>query len=107
MKNLFFISLLWVMLANAGCVSLLVANPSPRPTGGSGTSSADARITNAVNASLVRDNNIPSVDIYVSTNKGIVTLQGYVADSLTKRRAAQVAASSLGVRSVRNKLRIK
>jgi len=107
MKQFFFITLLVVSMAFSGCASLLVANPSGRQTGGSGASSSDARITNAVNAALVRERGISSLDVYVSTYNGIVTLKGYVASQSIKNRAGQVAASSSGVKSVRNQLRIK
>jgi osmotically-inducible protein OsmY len=107
MKNFFLISILLVMIAMSGCASLLVANPSGRQTGGSSVSSSDARITNAVNAALVRERSISSLDVYVSTYNGIVTLKGYVASQAIKNRAGQVAASSSGVKSVRNQLRIK
>jgi len=107
MKHFFFIWILLVSVTISGCASLLVANPSARQSGGSSTSSSDARITNAVNAALVRERGISSLDVYVSTYNGIATLKGYVASQSIKSRAGQVAASPSGVKSVRNQLRIK
>lgn len=104
MKMFVVLSVLWL----TACASLLVANPGTRQSGNShSSSSSDARITNAVNAALVREREISSLDVYVSTYNGVVTLKGYVSSSAIKNKAGQVTASCSGVRSVRNQLRIR
>lgn len=104
MKVVLVLSIVWI----TGCASLLIANPGSRQAGsGSSSSSSDARITNAVNAALVRERGISSLDVYVSTYNGVVTLKGYVDSSAIKERAHQVTAACNGVKSVRNQLRIR
>ena len=110
MKHIVLLGFLSWVLALSGCASLLIGNSGnshSNSSRGSSSSSSDARITNTVNSALVRERGISSLDVYVSTYNGVVTLKGYVASTALKNRAGQVAASSSGVKSVRNQLRIK
>jgi osmotically-inducible protein OsmY len=105
-KNLQLVLVL-LMLLLGGCASLIVSSPGGRQTAGSSISKEDARITNKINSSLVREPGISSLDVYVSSYQGIVTLRGYVASQKMKNRAADISVSVPGVKSVRNQLRIK
>ena len=110
MKHIVLLSILSWVLALSGCASLLIGNSGnnrSNSSSGSAPSSSDASITNAVNSVLVRERGISSLDVYVSTYHGVVTLRGYVASTALKNRAGELAASSSGVKSVRNQLRIK
>jgi hyperosmotically inducible protein len=96
-----------MILLVSGCASLLVSRPSGGQSAGGNMSSADARITNQINSALVREPGISSLDVYVSTHQGIVTLKGYVSSQRMKSRAGQIADSVAGVQSVRNQLRLR
>ncbi len=96
-----------VLLLVNGCASMLVSRPSSGHSAGAAVSSADARITNQINAALVREPGISSLDVYVSTRQRIVTLRGHVGSQRMKNRAGEIASSVAGVQSVRNQLRLK
>jgi len=100
---------LWVLvMALTGCASLLVSKPrGSGQSNGSSISSDDARMTNQINAALIREPGISSLDVYVNTHQGVVTLKGYISSHKMKNRASDVAASVAGVKSVRNQLRLK
>jgi osmotically-inducible protein OsmY len=95
------------MLLVSGCASLLVSRPSGGQSAGSSMSTADARITNQINSALVREPGISSLDVYVSTYQGIVTLGGHVSSQRVKNRAGEIAGAVYGVQSVRNQLRLR
>jgi len=106
MKKIMCLLVLYV-LAMAGCASLVVGSPAGGQQTGNSISKEDARITNQVNSSLVHEPGISSLDVYVSTYQGIVTLRGYVSSQKMIDRAADISASVSGVKSVRNQLRVK
>lgn len=99
--------LMFYIIAMAGCASLVVGRPAGGQKTGNSISKEDARITNQINSSLVREPGISSLDVYVSTHQGIVTLRGYVSSQQMIIRAADISASVSGVKSVRNQLRVK
>ena len=101
------IVMLSIMLLVSGCASMLVSRPAGGQSAGGNTSTADARITNQINSALVREPGISSLDVYVSTYQGIVTLKGYVSSQRMKSRAVEIAGSVSGVQSVRNQLRLR
>ncbi|MBD3319845.1 MAG: BON domain-containing protein, partial [Chitinivibrionales bacterium] len=63
---------------------------------------ADSEITEAVEHTLMLDKTVAAHLISVSTNDGIVTLTGSVANILEKDRAEELATTIKGVRSVVN-----
>jgi osmotically-inducible protein OsmY len=67
---------------------------------------ADNRITAAVNAALVRERDLPAMDIDVHTRNGVVTLSGNVPSAALARRAGQLAAAVPEVARVDNRLRV-
>ncbi|MFG6416276.1 BON domain-containing protein [Roseateles sp. DC23W] len=64
----------------------------------------DTGITIKVREALASDTTLAAVPIAVSTDQGVVKLEGQAPDSLAKERATVVAASAAGVRGVDNRL---
>lgn len=66
----------------------------------------DEDITSALEREYVHDGAVPSDGIDVVTDNGIVLLSGDVDDLLAKERAARIAETVKGVRSVVNRIRV-
>jgi hyperosmotically inducible periplasmic protein len=64
----------------------------------------DAGITTAVQARLAADESVPSQEIRVETNDGVVTLTGTVDTGVARTRAVEIARETRGVRDVVNEL---
>jgi len=105
MKILKCCCLLIVLSALSACASLVVGGGGN--TQQSGVSQADARLTNAVVSAFVNDASVPAFDIQVQSHSGVVTLNGYVANTSIRRRAVILAESVQGVQQVRNYLKIR
>ena len=71
------------------------------------TSVQDAAITTGVNAELAKDDKLSALKINVDTRQGAVKLQGTAPDTLSRERAARLAASVKGVVSVDNQLVVR
>ncbi|MDC6120749.1 molecular chaperone OsmY [Serratia rubidaea] len=67
----------------------------------------DSAITAKVKSALVEDKTISSNDISVKTEKGVVTLSGFVASQALAEQAVAVAGKVEGVKSVSDKLHVK
>ena len=67
----------------------------------------DAAITASIKAGLLRDRDLSATRIDVDTSGGVVTLNGFAPDEAAKKRAADLAQSTRGVREVRNHLAVK
>lgn len=67
----------------------------------------DTEITTAITSDMVTTRGIDPDIISVSTQNGIVTLTGSADNILTKHRAARVAATTRGVRSVVNQIDVE
>lgn len=67
----------------------------------------DATITTKVKAELVRDKEVKATQVKVETFKGVVQLSGFVDTQEQKERAAVVAGSVAGVKSVTNNITVK
>jgi osmotically-inducible protein OsmY len=93
-----------------GCASAVSSGYGQGGLDASGRSYADARadnrITSAVTSALVRDREVPAMDIDVRTHHGVVTLSGSVPSTEVARRAARIAAGLPEVERVENRLRI-
>jgi hypothetical protein len=70
-------------------------------------STADARITTAIKANLVRDSDLSAWNISVNTTDGIVTLSGSVSNPDLVAKAMALAMETEGVRQVISTLQIK
>lgn len=68
---------------------------------------ADATITASIKAGLFRDRDLSALKIDVDTKDGVVTLDGLAPDEAAKRRAADIAQATRGVREVHNNLSLK
>lgn len=69
--------------------------------------SDDSAVTAKVKKAFVEDRTLSSHDISVSTDKGVVTLSGFVDSADKQARAVKVAGEVKGVKSVNDKLNIK
>ena len=63
-----------------------------------------AGITAAVNAGLIKDNELSAFKISVDTKDGVVTISGPVKTAADKEHAARLAQAIEGVKSVVNQL---
>ena len=71
-----------------------------------GEAITDAWITTKLKADFVDEDTLKGSDINVDTNNHVVTLKGTVASAAGKARAAAIAKSTKGVKSVVNTLTI-
>ena len=69
--------------------------------------SSDSGITGTIKTKYVAEPGLSALKIDVDTHDGVVTLNGVVKDEAAKQRAAQVASSVKGVKSVKNHLTVK
>lgn len=67
----------------------------------------DSAITAKVKSALVADNTIKSTAISVVTEKGVVTLSGFVSSQAQAEQAVAVTRKVEGVQSVSDKLHVK
>lgn len=67
----------------------------------------DRTITTAVKAKLIEDKTTGGLSINVDTLNGTVALSGFAKSQAEKDRAGQIAASTKGVREVRNNLVVR
>jgi hyperosmotically inducible protein len=67
----------------------------------------DRTITTAVKAKLIEDKNTGGLSINVDTLNGTVALSGFAKSQLEKDQAGRIAASTKGVREVRNNLIVR
>jgi len=67
----------------------------------------DEDITNHINGAFIVSSAVDSHRIDVSTDDGVVTLSGTVNNVLEKRRAVDVARATVGVESVRDRIRVR
>ena len=94
----------------AGCASAVSSGYGQGGLNNDGRSYSEARTDNAitarVNTLLVQDRQIPAMDIDVSTQHGVVSLNGTVPSYTLAERAARLAASVEGVNKVLNYLKV-
>ena len=74
---------------------------------GTVTATEDTAITTDVKTKLLKDGLTKNGEIHVTTVAGVVTLRGHVPTGAIASQAEHVAASSDGVKQVRNRLRIR
>jgi len=73
---------------------------------GAVTAVSDTTVTTAVKAKLATEDRFSINQISVTTNNGVVVLEGAVASESDRQRAIEVARSSDGVKRVADKLRV-
>ena len=72
-----------------------------------GTYVDDRTITTAVKAKLIEDKRTGGLSINVDTLNGAVALSGFAKSQAEKDAAGQIAATTKGVREVRNNLVVR
>lgn len=92
--------LVFAFLIAVGCAS----TPNQE---GTGEYVDDAVLTTKVKAAIFNDPSLKSVEINVETFKGEVQLSGFVNSRADISRAVEVARDVIGVRSVKNDMRLK
>jgi len=88
------------VLVLAGCA----ATPQQASTG---QIIDDSVITTKVKAAIFQEPNLKSLEISVTTYKGVVQLSGFVGSSEIALKASAVARNVEGVQGVRNSLVVK
>lgn len=74
--------------------------------GGPNAGMSDHAVTAELLAQYRPDKTLDSADLSVTTNHGVVTLEGIVPSETARRRAVQIAEGSKGVKRVEDHLRI-
>lgn len=102
--------LIATLLATAGMVSPAFAAETIQVkaqslAGQVSESASDTAVTAKVKASLLADKDISGLDIHVTTNQGVVTLEGTVDRPELADRAAKLTASVAGVKGLDNQLK--
>lgn len=92
-----------IRVAAAAALLALAAGPAAAAQ----TALDDQSITDAVENEFMFDSAVKANDIIVSTDDGIVTLTGTVDNVLAKERAALIAETVKGVRSVVNLVEVR
>jgi osmotically-inducible protein OsmY len=67
----------------------------------------DSVLTTKVNAAILGEPTLSSVEINVVTFKGDVQLSGFVSSSADIAKAVKVAKNVIGVKSVKNDMRLR
>lgn len=92
-----------VPAVTAPAVPPVVAQQAPAPAPGT-PDPVDTTITVQVRQALAADATLAAVPIAVSTDHGVVKLEGQAPDAQAKDRATVVAANTTGVKAVDNRL---
>ena len=89
------------------CTLVLLSCAGSRTRESTGEYIDDSTITTKVKAALLAEPGIRSYQISVETFKGVVQLSGFVDTPQQKSKAAEIAWSVDGVRSVKNNILVK
>jgi osmotically-inducible protein OsmY len=90
----------FALLLTSGCAS----TPTQESTG---EFLDDSVITTKVKAAIFNEPDLKTLDISVSTVKGVVELNGLVSSKSEISKAGEVARSVVGVKSVKNELKLR
>ncbi len=101
-RNIFIRYFVLMML-----IAALVACASTSKREGAGEYVEDSVITTKIKSLLAADDFLKSFQINVETYKGTVQLSGSVDSQKTIDKAAEIASSVKGVKSVKNNLNLK
>jgi osmotically-inducible protein OsmY len=103
MARLGQVSRLFLMLVLASVVGC--ASTSKQE--GTGEYVDDTVITTKVKTAVLNEPSLKSAEINVETFKGVVQLSGFVGSQAEINKAAELARSVSGVKSVKNDMRVK
>ena len=88
-------------------VSFVAACAGSRTQESAGEYLDDSVITTKVKAKLLDDKDVSGLAINVETFKAVVQLSGFVKNEAERQKAAQLARSVDGVKSIKNDIQIK
>jgi hyperosmotically inducible protein len=97
-KTLLSAALFGLALAIAGCASPTARTPVEAVD--------DAAIATKVKAKFVEDPAVKALNIKVDSRNGVVHLSGFAASAAEAEKAAQLARTTAGVKSVTNDIRL-
>ncbi|MEQ5836298.1 BON domain-containing protein [Marinobacter sp. NFXS9] len=98
----------WLLVAVAVLAMIFAAGcASTSSREGTGEYLDDSVITTKVKTAILSESSLHVTEINVETYKGEVQLSGFVGSAADVSRAAEVARSVGGVKSVTNDLRVK
>ena len=84
------------------------ANTTAQPQSANiSTAISDTDITAKVKADMAADSHVKAMDVHVETQKGVVTLSGFVPSKAEADRAVQLARGVKGVNEVKSSIQIK
>ena len=112
MKLKFMVIALSILFLQTGCTLLLLGGTGAGDyyvgkDGRSGGQTADdAAITSSINAKLIKDKYINTLDVSVHTYNNVVTLNGHVSQSSYINRSISLAKSVGGVKRVISNLTV-
>ena len=93
----------WMMISAVGCATTPIHATSLVED----EELSDNSITDAIEDEIMLDQSVVLNDIDISTLDGVVTLTGQTSTLLAKDRAARIAETVKGVRSVINRIEVK
>jgi osmotically-inducible protein OsmY len=96
-----------ILVLCAAALSTVVGCASTATQESTGQYVDDTAITTKVKAAIFKDDVLKSAEVNVETFKGVVQLSGFVGSAADIQRAATIAQSVGGVRSVKNDMRLK
>lgn len=102
-----FITRLLSLFVLALAVTSVVGCASTETTQAPGEYLDDSAITAKVKTAIFNEPGLKVMEITVETFRGEVQLSGFVSSRADAERAAEVARSVKGVKSVRNDMRVK
>lgn len=108
-KSALLVASVFTMIA-AGSIQNAIAGDSDmqkKPSTTAGAYLGDSAITAKVKAAIVAEPDLSALEIKVNTSDGVVTLTGTVDTQQKIERAAQVAQTIDGVKTVDNQLSLK
>ena len=100
LKKFAAVGVLAMAIAGAGC-NVFRGESTP------GEYVDDVAITSKVKTELLDSHRVDGLDVNVDSTNGKVTLRGWASNPEESRKAAEIARSVKGVKSVDNQLKIK
>jgi osmotically-inducible protein OsmY len=101
------VKLISMMILTAVLATMMIGCASTSKQEGTGEYFDDSVITTKVKAAIFKEPSLKSFEINVETFKGVVQLSGFVSSEANIQKAAEVARSVKGVKSVNNDMRVK
>jgi len=95
------------VIAGIFTVSMLLITAMSGPAAGAAYEIDDPAIRDAVEEELADDDPVPFNEIAVESRDGVITLRGQVSNLLVKERAARIAKTVKGVRTVVNRIQVR